>query len=207
MPDNMEDTRGPVLATLVAVEFGNRVAVIGDERKVDAIVAAGKTVTVATASGDVKVTPGARWIKRNGAQRFNLRGDKGHGPRGGRKRYPQPIAAFYVEGVEPMSFEDGATLLAADADSHDTAAGKVTGRGKGRGKAQSDAVAAPTNDIAALLAAIPRDTLLAALGAVPVDQVQPAPAPAPATNKVRSSRTPRKSAVSTAQTAETLLGV
>lgn len=206
MPE-IEDTRGPILATLVAVEFGNRVAVIGDERKVDAVLTAGKPVTVATASGDMKVTPGARWIKRNGAQRFNLRGETGHGPRGGRKRYSQPIAAFYVDDdVAPCTFEDGATLLTAEADSHD-APGKVTGstnRGK-RGKGTAVDTASAT-DIAALLAAIPRDTLLAALG-VTVPAADPAPAPAPTAGKVRSSRQPRKSAASTAQSAETLLGV
>lgn len=152
MPENMIEA--PVLTSLVAVEFGSRVAVIGDERRIEAVIAAGKPVTVTAFDGQVKVTPGERWVKRNGATRFELKGETGHGPRGGRKRYDQTIAAFYVEGVEPVEFVDGATLLTAEADSHDSAASKVTGKAKGNAsKGNGASATASSPDIDALVAA------------------------------------------------------
>lgn len=206
----MEDmTNAPVLETLVAVTFGNRVAVIGDERKVTAVLAAGKPVSVHTADGAAKVTPGARWVKRNGAMRFNLRGETGFGPKGGRRRYSQTVAAFYCDDdVTPCEFEDGASLLTAEADSHDAPTAKVTGTTKATKAAKATATVAAT-DVDAIVAAAVAKAVAEALAAVnrptvpAPTKVTPVPVPTATTRKVTSTRRNGTKA----STAESLLGL
>lgn len=218
----------PTLTTLAMVEFGSRVAVMGDERLIERVIADGEPVNVVDAAGNrVPVTPGARWEKRTGARRFFLRGAKGHGPRGGRKRYPQPIAAFYptddVATLRPMSFEDGAMLLTAEADSlagDDPRSNRGTS-GTARRTGDVTTRAGDTDAVAAILAQLTPEQLAAILAQATGSAAQPTPDAATETTpettgkvkrgtvrstsgaKRRTSGTVKRTAVS----AEQLLGI